>query len=157
GPTRPPVRWLLTVGFVALGYVAAVAFRAEVLAHAAAVAALCWLGSVAVVGAASGSIARRLAGASAPRAALAFSVCAAALVCLLFAEAVTDGLVLSQADIYFDYQPWSDHRPPDYHRLDRPPLDDVPMLVYPFAVFTQARWREGVFPLWTSGMASGQP
>ena len=47
--------------------------------------------------------------------------------------------------------------PAGYERIDRSPLNDVPMLVYPFAAFTQARWREGVFPVWTSSISSGQP
>jgi hypothetical protein len=43
----------------------------------------------------------------------------------------------------FDYMPWQGHVPEGYQRIERSPLNDVPMLSHPFAAFTQARWRGG--------------
>ena len=140
-----------------LAYVAVVVFRADLFAHLTAVAALCWLAAIAVVAAASGVMTRSLAASSTRRAACAFALGAVVLAGLLFPRAVTRGYVLSQADMFFQYLPWNDHMPAGYERIDRSPLNDVPMLVYPFAAFTQARWREGVFPVWTSSISSGQP
>ena len=156
-PAGRPAGWLSTAPFVILAYVAAVVFRADLFPRLATVAALGWTATIGVMAAASGAMTRRFATSPARRAAGAFLIGAIALVCLLFPEAITRGFVLSQADMLFDYQPWLGHLPEGYHHIERSPLNDVPMLAYPFAAFTQARWWEGVFPVWTSSISSGQP
>jgi hypothetical protein len=156
-PAKGLAGWLLTASLVTLAYVAFVGFRADIFPHLAAVAALCWAAAIAVMTAASGAMTRKLDRVSTRRAAGAFLVGALALFCLLFPRAITHGLVLSQADMLFDYMPWQGHVPEGYQRIERSPLNDVPMLSHPFAAFTQSRWRERIFPMWTSSMASGQP
>ncbi len=150
-------RWLATTAVVALTGFALVVFRTEVFAHLFSVAALCWTAAVATAVSQSPAATRALDRTSPRRAALLFILCAAGLLALLFPETLTRGHVLSEADIFYAYFPWRSHLPAGYHAIERPPLNDVPMLAYPFAAFTQARWWEGVFPLWTSGIGSGQP
>jgi hypothetical protein len=135
---------------------AAIAFRAGLLAHLPLVVALCW--AVALGLTLTGTrVAARLAVAPTWRVAIVFLLGAIAALALLFPEAILHGRVLSQADMYLDFPPWGSHAPADYRAHDRPPLGDIPMIVYPFSVFTAMRWREAILPLWTNGISAGQP
>jgi hypothetical protein len=67
------------------------------------------------------------------------------------------GRVLGQADMLYDGLPWRAHLPAGYRPIERPPLGDVPMMVYPFLAFTVSRWWSGHFPIWTASISAGQP
>ena len=112
-------------------------------------AALAWAGTSAP--------ARAIASWPAWRLAVVVTVGFMALVGLLLPDVFLRGEVLSQADMMFEFYPWRSAAPAGYRSVDRPPLGDVPMMVYPFAVFTKARLAEWAFPLWTSAIGSGQP
>ena len=146
-------RWLpIVTGLAALA--AAIVFRAEILGHpgstiavAVALAAGTWICRAWPAG--SDRIAR-----VAP---LLFGAASFLLVAALFAEAWTDGRVLSQADMLYDHTPWSEHRPAGWRPQPRAPFGDVPMFVYPFHLLAVERWRAGEIPLWTPGVGSGVP
>ena len=78
------------------------------------------------------------------------------MVAALFAEAWTDGRVLSQADMLYDHTPWSEHRPAGWRPQPRAPIGDVPMFVYLCHVLADERWRDGEIPLWTPGRWIGR-
>jgi hypothetical protein len=141
---------------VVLSVAAAIAFRSGLLAHLPAVTALCWMAAIGVTLAGSRAAAR-LGAAPAWQTALLFAAGAAIAFGLLFPEALFEGRVFSQADMFLEFAPWSSHVPADYRAHDRPPLGDIPMFVHPFFMFTQARWWAGVFPWWTSEISAGQP
>lgn len=148
--------WLACAALTVLAVAGAVVFRTSVLTHLGGVLAACW-GGAAALWMASGRPGGAVAAWSTPRVAVLFACVALALVGLLLPDAIAHGRVLSQADMLFEFFPWRSHAPLDHRPFDRPPLGDVPMLVYPFAALTQARFWEGAFPLWTSAIAAGQP
>ena len=87
----------------------------------------------------------------------AFLLFAVLVVALLFSDAFTGGLVLSQADVLFNYAPWSAHAPAGFTRPGNDLLGDIPQVFYPFLEKTAQALRSGALPLWTTGMFGGHP
>lgn len=143
-------------GWLLLACAGVVAFRPMILAQLVPVVAICWTLAIGAA-LAEGRAGARLGAASTRRVAIVFLLGAIALFALLFPDAVFHGQVLSQAQTMLEIAPWRNHAPPDHRAGYTGTFGDVSMMVYPFAVFTQTRWWEGVFPLWTSQMSSGQP
>lgn len=142
---------LVFAAIILLAFAAVVGFRPFVMLYLVSFAMLC------VAVAAAMTAAARITMEWPPlRTALGFSAVAVVLVVLLFPEALK-GYVFSQADMLYEHQPWQAHAPAGYRTPDRPPLKDVPMLVYPFAAFAQSRLRQGMLPLWTNAISAGQP
>lgn len=156
-PTRAQ-SWLVLLVVLLLAMVALVMFRMWLLPHLLLVMGLCWAAALATAVIGTERVRRWYD--EPPRkglATLTFVLAAILLVCALFPEALTKGYVLSQADMLYEFFPWRAHLPAGYRAIDRPPLGDIPMVVHPFFVFTKASWLDGVFPLWTNAMSSGQP
>lgn len=143
-------------GCLLLACLGVILFRPMILAQLVPVAAICWTLAIGAA-LAEGRAGARLGAASTRRVAVVFLLGAIALFALLFPDAVFHGQVLSQAQTMLEIAPWRNHAPADYRAGYPGTFGDVSMMVYPFAVFTQTRWWEGVFPLWTSQMSSGQP
>lgn len=152
------VRAAAQIVVLLLAWAALVACRVDLFTRLPIVALLAGVTAASLVLAGSAGAARRLDALSPARTIILFGVCALLLIGLLLPETWRHGYVLSQADMFFEYYPWRAHVPADYRPLvDRPPLGDIPMMVYPFLAFAQSRWWEGTFPLWTSAVNAGQP
>ena len=82
----------------------------------------------------------------------AFLVGAAAVVALLFVEAWTRGLVLSQADHLFTTFPWVTWERASWERPGNLLLGDVPWAFYPFLVFARESLAAWQLPLWNPGI-----
>jgi hypothetical protein len=153
GAARP---WLASVTATGLACLGAVAFRTGVVGHLGGVVAGCWVVAL-VAWLASRPVAATCAAWPTRRVTVVFALAALGSVALLLPDVFVAGRVLSQADQLFEYYPWRTHAPAGFQPYDRPPLYDVVALVYPFSALTQASVWAGAIPVWTSGMAAGQP
>lgn len=95
---------------------------------------------------------RRLAA----RTAWPFIALAAVLLAVLFKDAILHGGVLGQADLLTPFQPWQANTNGPLARQN-PILTDVPTVFYPFLVHARDAIRNGIFPLWTTGIYAGHP
>lgn len=82
---------------------------------------------------------------------------AVAALAVFFWDAIARGHVLSQADLLYQFAPWTAHRPPGYRGPGNPLLGDVPMQFYPHLLHAVDAIRRGQFPLWAAGLYSGYP
>ena len=89
-------------------------------------------------------------------------VAAAIFVLGLFFVDAASGRVLSQADILFQYAPWSASAPARFAgsapaRPGNVLLADIPLVMYPALEITRRNLREGRLPIWNTAMYGGQP
>ncbi|MFN8062356.1 MAG: YfhO family protein [Vicinamibacterales bacterium] len=88
---------------------------------------------------------------------LAFTALALALVAILFAEALTQGRVLSQANVLSSLEPWHAHATRDGTQPVNALLADVPLVFYPYLLHAVDAVRHGTLPLWNPDSFTGHP
>src|SRR5436190_17360940 len=87
---------------------------------------------------------------------LIFLGLAAIPILYLFHEAITQGSVLGQATLLYQYLPWSAHTPGEIRANNRL-LRDVPTAFYPLLQYARASVLSGHLPSWMAAAGSGMP